>query len=75
MCEKEVKSTEEAIEKKAVDNESAATEEAVIEEGQSNADNVADLIQIADDEDATPLEKLDLEQSVSVKDVKKFFSA
>ena len=72
MCEKEVKSTEEAIEKKAVDNESAATEEAVIEEGQSITDDVADLIQIADDEDATPLEKLDLEQSVSVKDVKSF---
>ena len=72
MCEKEVKSTEEAIEKKAVDNESAATEEAVIEEGQSITDNVVDLIQIADDEDATPLEKLDLEQSVSVKDVKSF---
>ena len=72
MCEKEVKSTEEAIEKKAVDNESAATEEAVIQEIQSIGDNVADIIQIADDEDATPLEKLDLEQSVSVKDVKSF---
>lgn len=72
MCEKEVKSTEEAIENKAVIEESTAAEELVTEESQSTFVTGGDPTQLAEDDAATPLEKLDLEQSISVKDVKSF---
>ena len=42
------------------------------EEGETGPNNDVVLSNQADEEDATPLEKLDLEQSVSVKDVKSF---
>ncbi len=69
MCEKEVKSTEETVEVESTEEVASTTEEvSVTPEG----DTTAEALTVAEDEEVTPLQKLDLEQSVSVKDVKSF---
>ena len=47
MCEKEIKSTEEAIEKKAIYEENKAAEEMVTDEVQSTADSTPDITEIS----------------------------
>tara|TARA_Y100001968_G_C19224220_1_gene651264 strand:+ start:168 stop:878 length:711 start_codon:yes stop_codon:yes gene_type:complete len=69
MCEKEVKSTEETVEVKSTEEVASTTEEVSVT---PEVDTTAEVASAVEDEEVTPLQKLDLEQSVSVKDVKSF---
>ena len=81
MCEKEVKSTEETVEVESTEEVASSTEEVSVtpEAGTTEevsvtpeAGTTAEVPTAAEDEEVTPLQKLDLEQSVSVKDVRSF---
>ena len=72
MCEIEVKSTEEANEENAGTTETPLVDEGTAEEGETILIMMMFCLYQADEEDANPIEQLDLEQSVSVKDVKSF---
>tara|TARA_Y100000589_G_scaffold243135_1_gene230744 strand:- start:25 stop:735 length:711 start_codon:yes stop_codon:yes gene_type:complete len=69
MCEKEVKSTEETVEVESTEKVASATEEVSVT---PEVDTTTEVATAVEDEEVTPLQKLDLEQSVSVKDVKSF---
>tara|TARA_Y100000589_G_scaffold268958_1_gene260863 strand:+ start:257 stop:976 length:720 start_codon:yes stop_codon:yes gene_type:complete len=72
MCEKEVKSTEEVVAGENTENVTPGTEEVKEATGEASLDIVTDVEAVTEEDEATPLQKLDLEQSVSVKDVKSF---